>query len=149
MQNADTVEIIWQRVSNAELSQYLTDLKVQFQHQHRNYREVLQDIASQVPYIGVDTFWNASGVLAQGTESGGDPDQGIYNSNGLLFHGTYPEKSGSVIRSNLTGKISAEIAMQLIAIEISLLPNTGVFPIEMNGTKINMKSQRQKLLSQI
>ena len=56
MHNADIVEIIWQRVSNAELSQYLTALKVQFQHQPRNYREVLQDIASQVPSIGVDTF---------------------------------------------------------------------------------------------
>ena len=48
MHNADIVEIVWQRVSNAELSQYLVDIKVQFQHQSRNYREVLQDIASQV-----------------------------------------------------------------------------------------------------
>ena len=55
MHNADIVEIIWQRVSNAELSQYLTALKVQFQHQPRNYREVLQDIASKVLSIG-NTF---------------------------------------------------------------------------------------------
>ena len=56
MHKSDIVEIIWQRVSNAELSQYLTALKVQFQHQPRNYREILQDIASQVPSIGMDTF---------------------------------------------------------------------------------------------
>ena len=55
MHNDDIVEIIWQRVSNAELSQYPTALKVQFQHQPRNYREVLQDIVSRVPSIGVDT----------------------------------------------------------------------------------------------
>ena len=38
MHNTDIVEIIWQRVSNDELSQYLTPLKVQFQHQPHNYR---------------------------------------------------------------------------------------------------------------
>ena len=92
MHNADIVEIIWKRVSNAELSQYLNALKVQFQHQPRNYREVLQDIANQVPSIGVDTFRKASEVSVQGTESGGSPDQGVYDSNELLFHGTYPEK---------------------------------------------------------
>ena len=92
MHNADIVEIIWKRVSNAELSQYLTALKVQFQNQPHNYREVLKNIASQVPYIGIDTFRKASEVSVQGTESGGAPDQGVYDSNGLLFHGTYPEK---------------------------------------------------------
>ena len=88
MHNADIVEIIWQRVSNAELSQYLTDLKVNFQHKPCNYKEVLQDIASQVPSIGVDTLQTASEVSSQVTESGGAPDQGVYDSNGLLFHGT-------------------------------------------------------------
>ena len=92
MHNADIVEIIWQRVNNAELIQYLTALKVHFQHQPCNYREVLQDIASQVPSIGVETSRKASEVSVQGTESGGAPDQGVYDSNGLLFHGTYPEK---------------------------------------------------------
>ena len=65
--NADIVEIIWKRVIDDELSQYLTALKVQFQHQPRNYREVLQDIANQVPSIGVDTFRKASEVSVQGT----------------------------------------------------------------------------------
>ena len=84
--NADIVEIIWKRVINSELSQYLTDLKVYFQHQPRNYREVLQNIASQVPSIGFETLRKASEQSAQGAESGGAPDQGIYDSNGLLFH---------------------------------------------------------------
>ena len=86
--NADIFDIIWQRVSNYGLSQYLSALKVQFQHQPQNYREVLQDITSQVPSIGVDTFRKASEVSVQGTESGGAPYQGVYDSNGLLFHGT-------------------------------------------------------------
>ena len=59
MHNAAIVEIIWQRVSNAELIQYLTALKVQFHHQPRNYSEVLRDIAIQVPSIGVETLQKA------------------------------------------------------------------------------------------
>ena len=50
-------------------------------------------------------------------------------------------KNGSVIWSNLTGKISAELAMQLIAIAIALQPDTGVVPIKKNGTERNVKSQ--------
>ena len=89
--------IIWQRVSNAELSQYLTSLKVQFQHQTHIFREEAQYITSQVPSIGVDTFRKASAVSVQVTKSVGAPDQGVYESNGLLFHGTCPEKNKSVI----------------------------------------------------
>ena len=73
-----------------------------------------------MPSIDVDTLWKSSEESVQGIELGGAPDQGVYESNGLLSHGTYPEKNGSVIWSNLTGKISAELAMQLIAISIAL-----------------------------
>ena len=141
MHNSEVVDIIWQRVSNAELSQYLTAFKVQFQHQPHNYMEVLQDIASQVPYIGVDTFRNSSEVSVQGTDSGGAPDQVVYDRNGLLFHGKHTlRQNGLVIRSNLTGKISAELAMQLIVVAVALRPNTGVVPIKFNGTKRRVKS---------
>ena len=95
-----------------------------------------------MPSIGVYTLRKASEVSVQVTESGGSPDQGVYDSNELLFHGSYPEKNGSVIQSNLTGKISAKLVMHLIAIAIPLRHNTGVFPIEKNGTKISVKSQR-------
>ena len=67
MHNADIVEIIWKKVSNAELSQYIAAIKVQFQYQPRNYREVLQYIVIQVPSIDVDTLQKASEVSFQGT----------------------------------------------------------------------------------
>ena len=51
-----------------------------------------------MPSIGVDTLRKESEVSVQGTESGGAPDQGVYESNGLLFHGTHPEINGSVIQ---------------------------------------------------
>ena len=102
MYNADIVEIICQRFSNAELSQNLTALKVQLRHQPCNYKEVLQDIASQVPSIGVDTFQKASEVSVQGTESGGAPDQGVYDINGL-----YTSMKDIPIVSAATGFTSA------------------------------------------
>ena len=92
--------------------------------------------------IGVDTLQKASEVSVQGTESGGSPDQGVYDINRLLFHDKYPEKYGSVIQSNLTEKRSIELSMQLITISIALRPNTGVVPFKKNGTKRNVKSQR-------
>ena len=61
---------------------------------------------------------------------------------GFYFMAHTLRKNGSVIWSNLTGKISADLEMQLIAIEIALRPNTGVVPIENNVTKRNVKSQR-------
>ena len=60
MHNADVVEIIWHRVSNNELIQYLTALKVHFQRHPCNYRELIKDTACQVLSIGVDTFQKAS-----------------------------------------------------------------------------------------
>ena len=46
MHNSEIVDISLQRVISAELSQYLTASKVQFQHQPHKYREVLQEILS-------------------------------------------------------------------------------------------------------
>ena len=42
-----------------------------------------------MPPIDVDTFGKAFEVSVQGTDSVGAPDQGVYDRNGLLFHGTY------------------------------------------------------------
>ena len=50
-------------------------------------------------------------------------------------------KNGSLIQSNLTGKMSAELAMQLTEIAIDLRPDTGIIPIKKNGTKRSVKIQ--------
>ena len=44
--NADVVDMIWKKVSNPDLNQYVVALKVKFQREPRNYQEVFQDIAS-------------------------------------------------------------------------------------------------------
>ena len=51
LHNTDIVEIILKKTMNTELRQYVTALKVQFQHFPRPYQKVLQDIASQVPLL--------------------------------------------------------------------------------------------------
>ena len=63
-------------------------------------------------------------------------------ATGFYFMAHTLRKNGSVIRSNLTRKIYAELAMQLIAISIDLLPNTEVVPIKKNGIKRRVKIQR-------
>ena len=66
----------------------------------------------------------------QGTESGGSPDQGVYDSNGLLFNGTYPEKkNGSVIRSNTPVSSRRAIATAISCIVSSADIFPGVFDL--------------------
>ena len=52
-------------MTNPGLSQYATDLKVKFQQEPRDYKDVLQDIASQAPKLCVDTFRKTSEVVRQ------------------------------------------------------------------------------------
>ena len=48
LHNADIVDMIWKKVLNAELIQYVIAIKVQYQRIPRNYQLVLQDIAGQI-----------------------------------------------------------------------------------------------------
>ena len=76
---------------NPELSQYVTALKVQFQRQPRDYQQILQDIASQVPSLHVPDFRKASKVGTQDhSQTKGCPDKGAYDKHGKLYIGTYP-----------------------------------------------------------
>ena len=68
---------------------------------------------------------------------------------GCYFMAHTLRKNGSVIRSNLTGKISAELAMQLIAIKIALQPDTGVTPIENNEKNKREKSALEAAISDL
>ena len=93
-------------------------------------------------YIGVDTF--RKDLKCQSREQNKEEPQirAFLTVMGCYSMANNLRKNGSVIWSNLTGKISADLAMQLITISIALQPNTGVVPIENNGAKRNMKSQR-------
>jgi hypothetical protein len=93
MHNADVVDMIWQKVTNPELNQYVVALKVQFQREPRNYQEVLQDIASQIPTLPINTFRKASEVGTSNEDNPGSsecPDSGAYGADGKLYIGKYP-----------------------------------------------------------
>ena len=60
LHNADVVDMIWKKVTKPELNQYVVALKVQFQREPRNYQEVLQEIASQIPTLTISTFRKSS-----------------------------------------------------------------------------------------
>ena len=62
LHNADVVGMIWKKVTNPELNQYVVALKVQFQREPHNYQEVLQDISSQIQTLPINTFRKASEV---------------------------------------------------------------------------------------
>ena len=91
LHNADVVDLIWRKIMNTELSQYVTTLKVKFQRQPKYYQEILQDIASQVPSLQVPNFRKASEVGTQDhIQTKGCPDKGAYDNNGKLYIGDYP-----------------------------------------------------------
>ena len=94
MHNADVVDIIWKKMTNPDLSQYVTALKVQSQRKPREYKDILQDIASQVPNLRVDTFRKALevGRHESATNNSGCPPTGTHDDKGRLYTGTYPYK---------------------------------------------------------
>ena len=62
LHNSDIIKLIWKKTMNPELSQYLTALKVQFQHFPRPYQEIIQEIASQVPLLANNNFCQTSEI---------------------------------------------------------------------------------------
>ena len=93
LHNADVVDMIWEKVTNPELNQYIVALKVQFQREPWNYQEVLQDIASQIPTLPINTFRKASEVgwiVDDNSGFEGIPNSGAYGADGKLYIGKYP-----------------------------------------------------------
>jgi hypothetical protein len=94
LHNPDIVDLIWQKVKNPDLSQYVVALKVQYQRVPRDYQQVLQDIASQIPTLSTAPFRQTSEVTSK-YKTGDDsqcPDSGAHDAEGNLFTGTYPFK---------------------------------------------------------
>ena len=70
-------------------------MKVQYQAVKRGYKEILQDIATQILLLAPTTFRSRVSDMHQTdvtTEEGGCPEQGAHTANGTLFTGTYPYK---------------------------------------------------------
>ena len=94
LHNADFVNLIWKKMMNPELIQYVTTLKVHIQRLPRPYQKVLQDIASQVPLLATTIFCQTpeiSTMLDNATEVN-CPKIGAQDVEGKLFICKYPFK---------------------------------------------------------
>ena len=70
-------------------------MKVHYQSVRREYKEILQDIATQILLLAPTTFRSRVSDMHQTdatTEEGGCPEQGSHTADGTLFTSTYPYK---------------------------------------------------------
>ena len=94
--NGDIVDKLWGRIQNPELQPFVQALKVQYTRTQRDYKDILIDIASQVPTLSKTPFnprqRNVSEIGTSGkqTRDGKCPDTGAHTPDGKLFIGTYP-----------------------------------------------------------
>ena len=75
---------------------YLSTLKVEYSRTPRNYKLILQDIASEVSSKKTTTFGGTAQISCtatdnhnQYTKSGRCPDQGVHTSDGKIYIGSY------------------------------------------------------------
>ena len=76
-------------------SSYVVSMKVHYQAVRRGYKEILQDIATQIPLLAPTIFRSRVSDMHQmdaTTEEGECPEQGAHTADGTLFTGTYPYK---------------------------------------------------------
>ena len=90
--NGDIIDALWPRIQATELNPYIASLKVDYQRNPRDYKEILLDIAAEVAKIMPKIVSFASGtrsINATYTREGSCPDTGVHTSEGTIFIGNY------------------------------------------------------------
>ena len=92
--NGDIVDALWNRIECAHLQIYIGSLKVDYQRNHRDYKLILQDIASEVATRRSVRFASGTGrnISAVYTNEGSCPTNGVHTADGSVFIGKYPFK---------------------------------------------------------
>ena len=94
MHNDDIIDALWPKLLNNEIKEFVMALKVDQARNPRNYRDILQDIAAEIPKISpASTFKRnvaevATTHKASFTKEGSCPNTGVM-SNGKIFIGNY------------------------------------------------------------
>jgi hypothetical protein len=95
--DGDVIDWIWRHVQSGELSQHLSALKVGQSIHARTSREILQDIAKEVPNLTKGSSFEPriSGVehTSGFTFEGGAPTSGVKTADGKLYCGSYSPNS--------------------------------------------------------
>ena len=77
MHNGDIVDLLWTKMGNPELVPNVVSTKFHYQAVRRGYREIFQDIATQIPLLAPTTFRSRVSDMHQTdttTEEGGCPE---------------------------------------------------------------------------
>ena len=96
--DGDVIDWIWAHVQNAELAQHLSALKVAQSYHLKTSREILQEIAKEIPNISKGSNFQPRISEIQQTGAGdftfdGDtPSHGARTADGKLFCGMYNSK---------------------------------------------------------
>ena len=92
--DGDIVDLIWKRVQNPQLIAFLEALKIQYSMNPKSYKDILLEIATQIPNLKKVSFRRNVSEVATGnggaTREGACPKEGVFTVDGRLFIGTYP-----------------------------------------------------------
>jgi len=90
--NGDIVDGLWPRIQAPELVVFIASLQVDYQHNPRDYKLILLDIAEQVAKVmprGTTFSTGTRGVSAIYTREGECPNKGVHTTDGAIFIGNY------------------------------------------------------------
>ena len=99
MHNDDIIDALWPKILNNELSSFVMALKVDQARNPRNYKEILQEMATEVPKLSqAGSYRRTAAEIATGeklegkyTREGKCPSSGVM-ANGKIFIGNYTGK---------------------------------------------------------
>ena len=86
--NGDIVDALWDRIQTNDLQVYTASLKVDYQRNPRDYRLILQDLATEVSGRNNHAL-NTRNVSTVYTRQGPCPNSGVHTSDGSVFIGSY------------------------------------------------------------
>ena len=97
MHNEDVVDLLWNKLNNAELEMSVDSIKVNYWRYIQKYTNILQEVAIQIPTGKTPTFTTA-GVTELKTGGNNNrnksscPEEGANLPDGNLYTGSYPYK---------------------------------------------------------